>query len=178
MIKANIFTLVIRLQKTFSRRLQDVLVKTDIFVIAICLEDALQRRLKGVLQKRLEDNFKTSLRRFKNVFKTSSRHLQEALPRRLQDVLQKRPQDIFKTSRKDNFKTLSRRIIKLTRLRDVFTTYVRRTAKAVIYRGICLGHTTSEKFRVGVQNFRERKIYQVLVFHFITPFSGCLRRRI
>ena len=140
MIKANIFTLAIRLQKTFSRRLQDVLVKTDIFVIVICLE--------------------------------------EALPRRLQDVLQKRPQDIFKTSRKDTFKTLSRRIIKLTRLRDVFTTYVRRTAKAVIYREICLGHTTSEKFRVGVQNFRERKVYQVLVFHFITPFSDCLRRRI
>ena len=38
LIKANIFALVIRLQKTFSRRLQDVLVKTDMFVIAICLQ--------------------------------------------------------------------------------------------------------------------------------------------
>ena len=35
----------LRLQKTSSRRLQDVLVKTNIFVLAIRLQDVLQKRL-------------------------------------------------------------------------------------------------------------------------------------
>ena len=87
--KRNIFALAIRLQKTSSRRLQDVLVKTNIFVLAIRLQDVFKtfsRRLQDVLQKRLQDIFKTSSRRF---------------------------EDIFKTSWKDIFKTFSRRIIKL-----------------------------------------------------------------
>ena len=40
----------------------------------------------------------TSSRRHQDIFKTSSRRLQDVLPRRLQDVLQKRLQDIFKMS--------------------------------------------------------------------------------
>ena len=40
--------------------------------------------------------FRMSLRRFQ-VFKTSSRRLQDVLRRRLQDTLQKRLQDVFKT---------------------------------------------------------------------------------
>ena len=43
----------------------------------------------------------------------------------------------------------------LTRLREVFNTFQRRTAKAVVYRGIWLVHT-SEKFMVGVQNLQEK----------------------
>ena len=39
LIKTNIFALVIGLQKTVSRRLQDVLVKTNIFVLVIPLQD-------------------------------------------------------------------------------------------------------------------------------------------
>ena len=35
----------LRLQKTSSRRLQDVLVKTNIFILAIRLQDVLQKRL-------------------------------------------------------------------------------------------------------------------------------------
>ena len=64
------FASALRLQKTSSRRLQDVLVKTNIFVLAI----------------RLQDVFKTFSRRLQDVFKTSSRRLE------------KRLQDIFKTS--------------------------------------------------------------------------------
>ena len=57
--------------------LQDVSIKTNIFVLAIHLQD--------VLQKRFRDIFKTSPRRFKGVFKTSSKHLQDVLQRLLQD---------------------------------------------------------------------------------------------
>ena len=42
----------------------------------------------------------------------------------------------------------------LTHLRDVFNTFLRCTTKTVIYRKICLGHT-SEKFMVTVQNLQE-----------------------
>ena len=48
-------------------------------------------------------------------------------------------------------------------------------AKTVIYRRICLGHT-SEKFMVSVQHMVSDS--QVLVFHFTAPFSGCLKRLI
>ena len=64
----------------------------------------LVRCLQDVSQKRLQDTFKTSARRFedvfnvlKNIFKASSRRFE----------------DIFKTSCKYIFKTFSRRIIKL-----------------------------------------------------------------
>ena len=85
-----------------------------------------------------QDVFKTSLRR---LAKTSSRHLQDA----------------FKTSCKDIFVTFSRSIINLTCscFREVFNTFLRRSfRKMVIYRGICLGNTTSEKFMVSVQNLQ------------------------
>ena len=52
----------IRLQKTSSTRLQDVLVKTNIFVLSIRLQDVFKtssKRLQGVSQIRLEDIFKT-----------------------------------------------------------------------------------------------------------------------
>ena len=57
-----------------------------------------------------------SSRRLQDVFKISSRHLQEVLPRRLQDVLitsSRRFPDILKTSCKDIFKTFTRHTIKL-----------------------------------------------------------------
>ena len=58
--------------------------------------------------------FKTSSRRFEDISKTSSRHLQYFLQRRLQQhVLQKCLQDIFKASCKDVFKTFSRSVIRL-----------------------------------------------------------------
>ena len=175
------------------RRLQDVLVKTNIFLLAMRLQDVFKtssRRLRDVLPRRLQDRrfqdvFKTFWRRLQDVFKTScqdvfntssrrfaktsSRHLQDVFKtfwRRLQDVLERYLQDVFKTYHQV-------KLFLLTSLRDVFNTFLRRTAKTVIYRGICLGHFREiygqcTKFAMVI------KISQVLVFHFITPFSGCL----
>ena len=146
LIKTNIFALVIRLQdifktscqdvfKSFSRRLQGVLQKRlqDIFkTSSICLQD--------VLQKLLQEIFKTSPRRFEDVFKTS--------PRYLQGVLQGCFEDFFKTY-------YQVKMFLLTSLQDVFNTFLRRSAKRIIYRRICLGHT-SEKFLGSVQNLQDR----------------------
>ena len=80
----------------------------------------------------------TSSRRLQDVFKTSSRHLQDVLPRRLQDVLQKRLQDIFKTSSrrlqnvfKTSWKTSSRHLqdVFKTSCKDIFKTFSRRIIK-------------------------------------------------
>ena len=54
------------------RRLQDVLIKTNIFALVIRLQKTSSRRFKGVLQKRLQDNFKTSC---KVIFKMFSRRI-------------------------------------------------------------------------------------------------------
>ena len=144
----------IRLGYTSSRRLQDVF-KTS--------------------SRRLQDVFKTSSRRFQDVFKTSSRCLAKTSLRRLQNVLKTSCKNVFRTSSEDVFKSSPRhlqdflqkylqdvfktyhqvKLFLLTNLRDVFNTFLRRTAKTVIYRRICLGHT-SEKFMVSVQNLQER----------------------
>ena len=66
----------------FRRRLQDVLIKTNIFTILIRLQKTSSRRLDQdqyirlghMSSKHLQDGFKTS---WKNVFKTSSRRLQD-----------------------------------------------------------------------------------------------------
>ena len=81
-------------------------------------------------------------RHLEDVFKTSSRHLQ--------DVLQRYLQDVFKAYHQV-------KLFLLTRLREVFNTFLRRSfPKTVIYRGIFLGNTTSEKCMVSVQNLQER----------------------
>ena len=121
----------VHLSLTSSRRLQGVLVKTNIFVLAI----------------RLQDVFKTSC---KNVFKTSSRRLAKTSSKHVQDVLQRYPQDVFK-----KYHQVKR--VLLTRLWEVFNMFMRRSfPKTVIYRWICLGNTTSDKFMVSVQNLQER----------------------
>ena len=98
----------LHLQKTPWNRLQDVLIKTNIFTLVIRLQKTswsrpiysswpyvfktFSRRLQDVLPRHLP---------CKNVFKTSSRRLQKRLP------------DIFKTACKDAFKMFWRRIIRL-----------------------------------------------------------------
>ena len=138
LIKTNIFALVIPFQKTSSRPLQDILLdKTNIFVLAIRLQGVFKTflgRLQDVLQKRLQVIFKTYSRRF-------STHLQ--------DVLQIHLQDVFKTYHQV-------KLFLLTRRREVFNTFLRRTPKTVIYRGVFPGHTTSQKFMGSVQNLQER----------------------
>ena len=129
--------------------------------------------------------FKTSSRRHHDIFKiscqdvlkTSSRRLAKTSSRRFVKTSSKNLQDVFKTfwrCLQDVFKTSSRRLLQrylqdvfkvyhqvklclLTRLREVFNTFLRCSfPKTVIYRGICLGNTTSEKFMVSVQNLQER----------------------
>ena len=114
LITTNIFALVIRLQKTSSRRLGQ-----DQYI-----------RLGHTSSRCLQDVFKTSSRR---LAKTSSRHLQ----------------DVFKTYHQA-------KLFLVTRLREVFNLLLRRNPKMAIYKGICLGHTTSEKFMVSAQNLQER----------------------
>ena len=131
---------------------EDVLVKTNIFALSIRLQDVFKtfsRCLQDVLQKHLQDVLP---RRLQDVFETSSRRLANTSWRHLQDVLKTYHQV---------------KLFLLTSLWEVFNMFVRRTAKTVVYRTIHLGRT-SEKFMVSVQNL------QVLVFHFTTPFSGCL----
>ena len=91
--------------------------------------------------------FKTSSRRFQDVFKTSCKNVFKTSSRRLQDVLQRYLQDVFKTYHQV-------KLFLLTSLRDVFNKFLRYTAKTVIYRRICLGHTC-EKFMVIVQNLQK-----------------------
>ena len=179
------------LQKTSSRRLdqdehirlshtssEDVLVKTNIFVLAIRLQDVFK-----TFSRRLT---KTSSRRLQDVLKTSSRHLQDVLQRHLQYVFKmscknvfktssRRFEDIFKTSWKDIkdvFKMYHQvKLFLLTSLRDVFNTFLRRTAKTVIYRRICLGHTSEKVYKIGKsdKNFSGFSL---------VAFSGCLQGRI
>ena len=90
MIKTNIVALLIRLQNTSSRLLQNVLIKTNIFVLAIRLQAVFKtssRRLAKRTSRHLQDVFETFWRHLQDVFKMSSRHLQDVLPRRLQDAL-------------------------------------------------------------------------------------------
>ena len=131
------------LQKTSSRRLQNVLIKTNIIALVIRLQDVFAK----ASPRHLQNVFKTTC---KNVFKTSSRRLQDVLKtssRCLQDLLQRYLKDVFKTYRQI-------KLFFLISLRDVFKTFLRRTAKRVIYRRIFLGHT-SQKFIVSVQNLEE-----------------------
>ena len=131
--KTNIFILVILLHKS----LQDVLVKTNIFVLPIDIFQISSRRLPKTSPRRLQNVFKSSC---KSVFKTSSRCLQDVLERYLQDVSDKTYHQV--------------KLFLLTSLRDVFNTFLGRTAKTFIYRRICLGHY-SEKILVSVQNLQE-----------------------
>ena len=156
LIKTNMFALALRLQKTSSRRLgQDQYIR---------LGYTSSRRLQDVFKTSCQDVFKTSSRRLQNVFKTSSRLLQDVLQRYLQDVLRTYHQV---------------KLFLLTRLWEAFNTFLRRSfPKTVIYRGICLSNTISDKFMVSEPNLQEINISKVLVFHFTTCFSGCLGRRI
>ena len=186
----NMFALALRLQKTSSRRLgQNIRLG---HMSSGRLQDVFKtstRRLQDVLPRRLQDVFKTSSKR---LVKMSSRHLQDVFnqgvlmtsSRRLQDIFKTSCQDVFKTSSKrledvfkNVFKTSSRhlqdvlqrylqdvcktyhqvKLFLLTSLWEAFNTFLRRSfPKTVIYRGICLSNTTSDKFMVSVPNLQER----------------------
>ena len=148
LIKTNMFGLDLRLQKTSSRRLQDVLVKSNIFALAIRLQDVFKTSCKNVFKASSRRPTKMSSRLLQNIFKTSWK----TSSRHLQDVLQRYLQDVFKTYHQAKL-FLSTRLWKAFK----FNTFLRRSfPKTVIYRGICLGNTTSDNFMVSVQNLQER----------------------
>ena len=127
------FALVMRLQKTSLSGLQEILVK-QIYSSWSYFFKTSSRHVQDVLP-----------RRFQDVLKTPSRHPTKTSSRHLQDVLKRHLQDVFKTYHQV-------KLFLLTRLRDVFpfNIFLRRTAKVVICKRTCLGHT-SEKFMVSVQ---------------------------
>ena len=120
----------LRLQKMSSRRLQDVFIKTNIFALLIRLQKTSWRRLDQDQYTRLghtssrhfQDVFKTA---WKNVFKTSSRSFQKVFKtslRYLQDVFKmssRHLQEVFKTYRQV-------KLFLLTRFQDVFEIYSKR----------------------------------------------------
>ena len=93
----------LRLRKTSSRGLQDVLIKTNIFTLDIPLQKTSSRRLDQDQYIRLGH---TSSRRLQDVFKASSRRLTKTFSRSLQNV--------FRTSCKNVFKTSSRCLAKMS----------------------------------------------------------------
>ena len=86
------------LQKTFSRRVEDVSIKTTVLLLSYVF----RRRLQDSLIKK---NIFILVTRLQDVFTTFSRHLQ----------------NVFKTSCQDVFKTYSRRLAKMSsrRFEDV-----------------------------------------------------------
>ena len=93
----------------FRRSLQDVLINTIIFVWTTRLQDifkTLLRRLQDVFKTSCQDVFRMFSRhlldvlqkRLPVIFKTSSRHLQDVLPRPLQDVFKTSSTRLAKTS--------------------------------------------------------------------------------
>ena len=151
-----------------ERRLQYVLIKTNIMALLIRLQSTSSRRLQNVLVKVnifvlvicLQDLFRTSC---KNVFKTSSWHLAKLPSRRFQDVSSSYAVPIEMFSRC---------------LEHVFATFLRRTAKLVIYWEWFASATLLGNYGQYTKFSRVTTVSQVLVFHFTTPFSGCLQRRI
>ena len=180
MFQCSDHTANIRLVKTFSRHLgqdeyipfritssKEVLVKTLVLAIPVKyifktssnrLAKTSSRRFQDVSKTSCQNVFKTSSRRFvkgssRCLAKSSSRYLQDVFEtslRHLQDVLQRYLQDVFNTYHQV-------KLFLLTRLWKAFNTFLRRSfPKTIIYRGICPGNTTSDKFMVSVQNLQER----------------------
>ena len=142
--------------------------------------------LPAVFKTSCENVFKTPSRRLEDIFKTSSVRLAKTFSKCFQDVLQNRLQDIFKTSWKRLAKISSRLFQELS---SSYTVLVNNYSK-------CIQHVSKKYCNIGyLQKDLPRshfsKIYdqctkfegvinisQVLVFHFTTPFSGCLQRRV
>ena len=100
------------LQKTFSRRVEDVSIKTTVLLLSYVF----RRRLQDSLIKK---NIFILVTRLQDIFKTSSRRLAKTSSKRIQDVLQRCLQDVLKTYHQ----------VKLfiwTRFQDVFETWLTR----------------------------------------------------
>ena len=107
----------LRLQKTSSRRLQDILIKTNIFALVTRLKDVLVKTsskcledIEDIFKAFCQDIFKMSSKRLQDILqKTSSRHLAKNVFK----TSSRRLQYVFKTSCKDIFKTFSSLMIRI-----------------------------------------------------------------
>ena len=159
----------------FSRRLQDFMIKTNILALLIRLQKTSSRRLDqdqyiGLghrSSRRLQDVFKTSSRHLQDVSKTSSRRLQDILKMsswHLQDVLQRCLQDVFETY-------YQVKLFLVTQFQDVFETYSKRFWD-VLLRRLSAGLPRSYLWQIYGQCTklpRVVKVSQALVFQFTTP---------
>ena len=126
------------------------------------------RCLQYVFKTSCENVFKIYSKRLLDVFKTSCKNdLEDAFPsKRLPHVLQRCHQQIGnKMFWKSFIKLLVNMSLRL--LWDSFNTFLRRTAKTIIYRKICVDHT-SEKSIIMVQNVQEWALRNTKTF--ITVF--------
>ena len=146
-IKTDISQQTFVLMKTSSRRLDE---DEYILINHTSSEDVFKTSWSRPIYLSWLYVFKTSSRCFQDVFKTSCQNFFKTFWRRLQDVLQRYLQDVFKTYHQV-------KLFLLTRLWEAFNRFLRRSfPKTIIYRGICPGNTTSDKFMVSVQNLQER----------------------
>ena len=161
----------LKLTPANTRLDEDVLIKTNIFAILIRLQKTSSRRLDQDQYIRLGH---TSSRRLQDVFKTSSRRLAKTSSRHLQDVLQRCLQDVFKTY-------YQVKLFFVTQFQDVFETYSKRFLD-VLLKWLSTGGLPRSPFWEIYGQCRKFprviKLFQKLIFHFTTPFSGCLQRRI
>ena len=136
----------------FGRCLQDFLIKRNIFTLVIRLQKTSSRRLgqDHVLAIRFQDVFKMFSRRFQGAFKMSSR----CLAKPLHNIFKTSNKDVFKTfsRRIMKFNCSCEHVFK-TSLR-----YIQNISEAYCKDGYLqkdfLGQT-SEKFMVSAQNLKE-----------------------
>ena len=106
----------LRLQKTSSRRLEDVLIKTNMFALALRLQKTSSRRLDQ------DEYVRLSLMSSEDVFKTSSRRLGQDQYICLGHMSSRRLQDVFKASSRLPAKISSRRFQGIF-LRNLWSVY-------------------------------------------------------
>ena len=153
----------LRLQKTSSRPLQDVLIKTNIFVLNINLQDAFKtfsRRFQVVFKTSCKIFLKTSSRRVQDMFKTCSKYLQDVFQKCIQRIFNtssRHFEDVLQVCLQDNFSAYHQvKLFLLLNLADVFNTFLRRTAKKIFYRTIC------QRYRVPIDSYASRFIPYLL----------------
>ena len=129
------------LMKMSWRRVQDVLIKTNLFALVICLQDIFKMSWSRPIYLSWSSVFKISSRCFQDVLKTSSRRLAKASSSYIKDVFKtysKRFQNVLQKRLQDDFKRYQQvKLFLLTRLRDVFNTFlwftVKATEKLIVY---------------------------------------------
>ena len=143
-------------RRVSSSSSKDVLRRLDedeyIIINHTSSEDVFKTSWSRPIYSSWPDVFQRSSRRLQNVFKTSWRLLQDIFK-----TFWRRLQDVFKTSSRRLGKISSRGFQGAPSSWFVLVNTSSRSIQHLsLYRGICLGNTTSEKFMVSVQNLQER----------------------